>query len=176
MQPSLDGVEHARIGRDPDQQINPIHGEEFHRRGLVRQRDRLHHGVEFLGNIGRLAVLDVEQAHALIGELVGVELGDQFHGAFHTAAIVLNEQQVGRWIRRQHGVLTHELLQDLEHFLNRRVFEEQHVQHQLIVRRRVFTDELGLHRLMGHIVQGHNAPQVADLKHARVVDAENGLQ
>ena len=61
-----------------------------------RKRVGLEDFFELFGDIAGPAVLDLERTHTLPGELIAVEHGNQFQRAAHVAAVIQNDQQVGR--------------------------------------------------------------------------------
>ena len=61
--------------------------------------------IEILRQVGGTAVGDVEEFHALACEGVAIEEVDEFHHAPHVAAIILDDQQIGRGIEGMGGAL-----------------------------------------------------------------------
>ena len=81
----------------------------------------------------RTSVLHLEQTHALVGEDVGVEQGDQLHRALDLTPAVEDEQEICGCVGDGLGAFADERLDDLGHFRHGGVLEEDEVEHELVV-------------------------------------------
>src|SRR5579863_7679585 len=148
----------------------------MHGDGLVVERDGLENALKILLNIGRLGILEFVQAHALVGERVAVELLDQVHDAAHIAAVVQNEKKIGGSVSDDFGVLPHELVEDLAQFVDGDVFEEDQVEHDLVVRGYVVAGGLDGNGLMQGVQHLDYSINVALGYQSVAVDAQDHLQ
>ena len=70
--------------------------------------------VQVFDQVGRAAVGDVEELHPLSGEGVAVEQRDQLQRALDVAAVVLDQQQVGRIVGGIGGAFAQERRDQLD--------------------------------------------------------------
>src|ERR1039458_5321949 len=72
------------------------------------------------------------------GERVAIEHGDEIHGSLHAAAVVFDQQQVGRVVGGNLRSFAQELLEQFHDFGGVRVFQENQVEdHALVVGERL---------------------------------------
>ncbi len=177
LQPLLNFFEDPGVGSDGDQRIDPVHRNELHVARLAAEGDGLEHSFHLLGQIAGAAVRDFEQAHALGGEGVAVEHGDQLEGPAHVAPAVQNHHQVGGRVNKGLRAFAHEGRQQLGQLVDGGVLQKDQVQQNLVVLRHALGVQLlGPDRQPDGGGQQDHAVQIAHLDHRRPIDAQDHVQ
>ena len=94
--PLFDFLEHAGVGADDENGVDALDGDESDGGSLLGRRKRGEDVLQLLRQHGGEAVLDLQQTDALVVELFGVEQVNQLHCAAHIAAVIQDQQDIGR--------------------------------------------------------------------------------